>query len=151
MSCKLFVATLTLSLGTSSAVQAAKNFKRISSIPTYLKIATGKDTKQESSAETISATADGNILVYTGSSLGVIGMIDINDPQNPKALCNIKMQGELNTVAVIGNTAFVAVNTSDSYKNTSGKVHAINLKSQKEINRCELGGQPDITASSPDG
>ena len=111
-------------------------------MPTYLKIATVKDTKQESSAETIPATADGNILVYTDSSLGVIGMIDINDPQNPKALGNIKMQGEFNTVSVIGNTAFVAVNTSDSYKNPTGKFHAINLKSLKEINRCELGVNP---------
>ena len=136
------MATLSLTLRTSSAVQAAKNFNRISSLPTYLKIATVKDTKQESSAETILATADGNILVYTDSSLGVIGMIDINDPQNPKALGNIKMQGELNTVSVIGNTAFVAVNTSDSYKNPTGKVHAINLKSLKEINRCELGVNP---------
>ena len=78
-------------------------------------------------------------------------MIDINDPQNPKALGNIKMQGELNTVSMIGNTAFVAVNTSDSYKNPSGKVNAINLKSQKEIDQFELGGQPDSTASPPDG
>ena len=78
-------------------------------------------------------------------------MIDINDPRNPKALGNIKMPGEPTAVSVIGDTSFVAVNTSESYKNRSGKVHAINLKSQKKINRCELWGQPDSTASSPDG
>ncbi len=78
-------------------------------------------------------------------------MIDIQDPLNPKALGNLKMQGEPTAVSVIGNTAFVAVNTSESYKNPSGSVHAIDLKSQKEINRCELGGQPDSTASAPDG
>ena len=81
----------------------------------------------------------------------MIGMIDINAPRNPKALGNIKMPGEPTAVSVIGDTSFVAVNTSESYKNPSGKVHAINLKSQKEINRCELWGQPDSTASSPDG
>ncbi|MGA1153072.1 MAG: alkaline phosphatase, partial [bacterium] len=151
MSFKWFVATLALTLGTSGAVQAAKNFNRISSFPTYLNMATGEDTKQESSAEIISASADGNFLVYTDSPLGVIGMIDIKDPRNPKALGNLKMQGEPTAVSVIGNTAFVAVNTSESYKNPSGRVHAIDLKSQKEINRCELGGQPDSTASAPDG
>ena len=78
-------------------------------------------------------------------------MIDINAPRNPKALGNIKMPGEPTAVSVIGDTSFVAVNTSESYKNPSGKVHAINLKSQKEINRCELWGQPDSTASSADG
>jgi len=51
MSFKRFVATLALTLGTSSAVQAAKNFNRISFFPTYLNVATGEDTKQESSAE----------------------------------------------------------------------------------------------------
>ena len=61
------------------------------------------------------------------------------------------MPGEPTAVSVIGDTSFVAVNTSESYKNPSGKVHAINLKSQKEINRCELWGQPDSTASSADG
>jgi hypothetical protein len=45
----------------------------------------------------------------------------------------------------------VAVNTSESYKNPSGSVHTIDLKSQKEISWCELGGQPDSTASAPDG
>lgn len=151
MSFKWFVATLALTLGTSGAVQAAKNFNRISSFPTYLNMATGEDTKQESSAEIISASADGNILVYTDSPLGVIGMIDIQDPLDPKALGNLKMQGEPTAVSVIGNTAFVAVNTSESFKNPSGNVHVIDLKSQKEINRCELGGQPDSTASAPDG
>ena len=66
-------------------------------------------------------------------------MIDINAPRNPKALGNIKMPGEPTAVSVIGDTSFVAVNTSESYKNPSGKVHAINLKSQKEIDQCELG------------
>jgi hypothetical protein len=45
MSFKSFVATLALTRGTSSAVQAAKNFNRISFFPTYLNVATGEDTK----------------------------------------------------------------------------------------------------------
>ena len=132
----------------ASAAAAEMNFNRIASFPTYLNNA---DPSAESSSEIISATADGMTLVYSDSPLGAIGLIDITDPANPMPKGSIMLDGEPTAVSIIGNTAFVGLNTSESYTAPSGSLLAIDLATGDITATCDLGGQPDSTAVAHDG
>ena len=137
---------------TASAAAAEMNFNRIASFPVAMNMAEGEDTARESSAEIISASADGMTLIYSDSLLGVIGMIDITDPANPQPMGNIALEGgEPTAVSGLGNTVFAAVNSSESFTNPSGYLLHIDLATGEEAGRCDLGGQPDSTAVAPDG
>ncbi|MCG7493813.1 esterase-like activity of phytase family protein [Thalassobius sp. Cn5-15] len=135
----------------ASHAAAEQNFNRIASFATPLNMATGEDRARETSAEIIAATADGMTLAYTDSPLGVLGLIDIRDPKNPQPLGNIALDGEPTSVAIIGQTAFVGVNTSESYTAPSGHLSVIDLNAKAELARCDLGGQPDSVAVAKDG
>lgn len=148
MSTKLLCMTSIVALAAGSAMAQDMNFNRIASFP----VATNNDSSlDESSAEIIAATGDGMTIVYTDSPLGVIGMVDITDPASPVAMGTMDMGGEPTAVSIIGNVAFVGVNTSESYTAPSGMVKAIDIPSMTEIGSCDLGGQPDSTAKAPDG
>ncbi len=136
---------------TAGSAAAEMNFNRIASFPVVRNMASGEDTNRESSPEIIAATADGNTLVYTDSPLGAVGLIDITDPVHPAPLGNTDIGGEPTSVAVLGNTAFVGVNTSQSYTDPSGKLIALDVVTKKIITSCDLGGQPDSIAAAPDG
>lgn len=151
MSYKLVTLTSALALAAGAAAAQDMNFNRIASFPVVANMAEGEDTSRESSAEIISASADGMTLVYSDSPLGVIGMIDITDPANPKPKGNIAVDGEPTAVSALGNTVFVGVNTSDSYTAPSGFLVHIDMATGAEAGRCDLGGQPDSTAVAPDG
>lgn len=132
----------------ATAGSAEMSFNRISSFATYLNNA---DASLESSAEIISVTGDGMTLAYSDSPLGVVGFIDITDPSAPAPLGNIAVGGEPTAVSIIGQTAFVGVNTSESYTAPSGFLKAYDINTMAEIASCDLGGQPDSTATAPDG
>lgn len=134
----------------ASAASADRNFNRIASFPVVENMAEGEDTNRESSPEIIDVTADGMTLVYTDSPLEALGRIDITDPSNPSALGNVDIGGEPTSVAVIGQTAFVGVNTSESYIAPSGLLKAIDVANGAELAACDLGGQPDSVAKAPD-
>lgn len=129
------------------AALADSNFNRIASFPVHL----NTPDAEETSAEIISATADGMTLVYTDSPAEVVGFIDITDPANPQAAGIIELDGEPTAVAVAGMTAFVGENTSESFTEPSGVLHAIDVDSREVLATCDLGGQPDSVAVSPDG
>ncbi|PSL18656.1 esterase-like activity of phytase family protein [Shimia abyssi] len=150
MPTRMICLTSALALLASHAA-AEMNFNRIASFPVVSNMAAGEDTNRETSPEIIDVTADGMTLVYTDSPLGAIGMIDIADPANPKPLGNIDMFGEPTSVAVIGTTAYVGVNTSESYTLPSGKLVAIDTATGETTAECDLGGQPDSIARSKDG
>ncbi|WP_299967741.1 esterase-like activity of phytase family protein [uncultured Roseobacter sp.] len=135
-------------LALSAGMASSDAFNRISSFPTFLN---NGDASAESSAEIISVSADGMTLVYSDSPLEGIGLIDITDPANPKPKGNIAVGGEPTAVSIIGNTAFVGVNTSQSFTAPSGMVKAFDLTNMEETAACDLGGQPDSTATAPDG
>lgn len=147
----LFVTACSLSvlLGSISA-QADMHFNRIASFVTPENMAQGEDTARETSAEIIKASKDGMTLFYTDSPLGVIGLVDITDAQQPRALGNIAVGGEPTSVVVTSRAAIVAVNTSESYTSPSGVVKAIDLSSRNELSSCELNGQPDSIAAADD-
>lgn len=130
---------------------AEQNFNRIASFPVVSNMAEGEDSKRETSPEIIDVTADGLTLVYTDSPLEVIGFVDITDAHDPKPLGNLDVGGEPTSVAVLGGTAFVGVNTSENYVAPSGKVISVDVASQTQTGACDLGGQPDSVAKAPDG
>lgn len=150
MSARFLCLTSAVAL-TAGLAHAEMNFNRIASFATPLNTAAGEDTKRETSPEIIDVTADGMTLVYTDSPLEALGRVDITDPANPQPLGNIALPGEPTSVAVIGATAYVGVNTSESYTAPSGMLKAIDVASGAELASCDLGGQPDSIAKSKDG
>ena len=56
------------------------------------------------------------------------------------------MDGEPTSVAVHGNFAVVAVNTSEDYINTSGELKILNIEGKAIVRSIDLGGQPDSVA-----
>ncbi|MCE5973491.1 esterase-like activity of phytase family protein [Sinirhodobacter sp. WL0062] len=148
---RLFAVSSTIALCAAMPAAAEMNFNRIAAFATPANMAEGEDRARETSSEIIAATEDGMMLVYTDSPLGVIGLVDIADPKAPKPLGNVAMQGEPTSVAVIGNTAFVGVNTSESYVAPSGRLAMVDLGSKAEVASCDLGGQPDSVARAKDG
>ncbi|MEC7763204.1 MAG: esterase-like activity of phytase family protein [Pseudomonadota bacterium] len=150
MTTKLVTLTSAFAL-LAGAAQAEMNFNRIASFPVSSNMAAGEDIDRETSSEIIDVTADGMTLVYTDSPRGVVGRIDITDPANPAPLGNIDVGGEPTSVAVIGDVAFIGVNTSESYTNPSGKILSMNVASGEITGECDLGGQPDSVAKAQDG
>ena len=142
-------ATLTsiAALLAAPALSQDRNFNRIASFM----VAENAPEAEESSAEIISVTADGLTLVYTDGPAEVVGFIDITDPANPVAAGAIELEGEPTSVSVSGNTAYLGENTSEDFINVSGVLHAIDVSSQTVLASCDLGGQPDSVAVSPDG
>ena len=152
MTHRLTCAALTAALLASTAGLAAADpvFNRIATFAVADNLPDGADKASVTSSEIIAASEDGMTLVYTDSPLGVVGFIDITDARAPKAGGAVKLDGEPTSVIVSGSTAFVAVNTSADYINTSGKLVAIDMAAKTAGATCDLGGQPDSIAVSPD-
>ncbi|MEP1208059.1 MAG: esterase-like activity of phytase family protein [Rhizobiaceae bacterium] len=144
-------ATLALMLSTTLATASDLNFNRIASFKTPDNMAAGEDRNRETSPEIIAATADGMKLVYTDSPLGVLGVIDISNPADPKPLGNIKLGGEPTSVAIAQGNAFVGINTSQSFTSPSGQLKTFDINARSELVSCDLGGQPDSVAVAKDG
>jgi hypothetical protein len=141
----------TLALTAAMPAFAEPVFNRIATFATPLNMASGEDLSRETSAEIISASEDGMTLIYTDSPLGAVGLIDITDPANPQPMGNIDVGGEPTTAQIIGNAAFVGVNTSESFTAPSGNLTTIDLATRAITATCDIGGQPDSVARAPDG
>ena len=127
-------------------------FNRIASIPTTENLsAIDKPWNTETSAEIISATHDGKMVVYSDSPLGGVGFISLETPGKPKAVGFVATQGEPTGLVVTKETVLVGVNTGQSYIKPSGHLIAFSLKKREVLSQCDLGGQPDSVAASKDG
>ncbi|MAS34895.1 MAG: alkaline phosphatase [Anaerolineaceae bacterium] len=145
-----FVAAFGLSVAAPSPAVAQDMelvFNRIASIPVYL----NTDIESETVAEIIASSPDGNTLVYTDAASESVGFVDITDPAAPAALSSLDMGGEPTSVAVLGELAYAAVNTSQTFTEPSGTLFVINVADQSVVSEYDLGGQPDSVAISPDG
>ena len=142
---------LALTIAATTSVVHAESFNRIASFVTTKNLPAGAAENQETSPEIITASVDGNTLVYSDSPLGAIGFIDIKNPQKPMPLGIVKVDGEPTSVTVIGNYVLAGVNTSESYTQPSGYLATIQLNTQSLNSQCDLGGQPDSVAVSKDG
>lgn len=140
-----------LALGVACPALAEPVFNRIATFATTDNMAAGEDTARATSAEIMTVTPDGNTLIYSDSPLGAIGLLDITDPRAPKPLGSVDVQGEPTTTVVLGGQAFVGVNTSESYTQPSGALRTLDIASKSVTASCDLGGQPDSVALSPDG
>lgn len=149
MNSRLLSAVSVFALLASPAL--SESFNRIATFPVIANMVDGEDTARESSAEIISASEDGSTLIYTDSPLGVVGLVDISDAKAPKPLGNVALDGEPTTAHIIGDKAFVGVNTSDSFTDPSGRLAVIDTATATEVASCDLGGQPDSVAVAPDG
>ena len=143
MSIKTACLTSVIALTAGSAM-AEMNFNRIASFATNL----NSPDAEETSAEIIDVTDDGMTLIYTDSPAGVVGMIDITDAANPQPMGEMALEGEPTAVAVAGTTAYIGVNTSESFTAPSGFLMALDIATGEELGRCDLGGQPDSVATN---
>lgn len=143
---------LTAALFASAALPAVAEpvFNRIATFPVAANLPEDKDRLTTSSAEIITASEDGNTLIYSDSPLGTIGFIDITEHRTPKAGGAVMMDGEPTSVAVAGAKVLVAVNTSESFVTPSGKLNVVDIATKVIEASCDLGGQPDSVAVSPD-
>lgn len=146
-------ASLCALLGTSLAmpVAAEQSFNRLASFPVASNLPAGADPLSETSAEIVAVDASGRTLVYSDSPRGGIGFIDIADPAAPAAGGFLALDGEPTSVTIDGEHVYVALNTSPSHTAPSGALVAVALGSRREVQRCELGGQPDAIALAPEG
>lgn len=133
----------------ASAVSAngAEYFNRIASFP----VALNAPDAEATSAEIITASDDGMTLIYSDSPAGGIGFIDLADPKAPKSLGFLALEGEPTSVTIIGDKAYVGVNTSESFTNPSGKLAVVDIASKAVDAEYDLGGQPDSVAHNAAG
>ncbi|OHV72135.1 esterase-like activity of phytase family protein [Ensifer sp. LCM 4579] len=140
-----------LAASTTSAVQAEQVFNRIASFPVAHNLPEGAERKAPTSAEIITASEDGNTLIYSDSPGKRIGFIDIADAKAPKAGGIVAFDGEPTSVAIAGAKVLVAVNTRESFTKPSGLLAVVDVATKKVDATCDLGGQPDSVAVNKDG
>ncbi|HZY67708.1 MAG TPA: alkaline phosphatase, partial [Devosia sp.] len=149
MHIKSTLLAVTAGLLASSAI-GAEYFDRIASFPVALNNPDIEAGSKENSAEIITATEDGMMLVYSNALVGGIGLVDITDPKAPKAGGFIALDGSPTSVAVIGNRALVTVDTTDDFTQPSGFLALVDLAGKTVESQCDLGGQPDAIAKNHD-
>ncbi|MBB6509315.1 hypothetical protein F4695_002672 [Rhizobium soli] len=139
-----------LLLGSVAAPAGAEQvFNRIASFPVAQNLPKGED--KATSSEIITATADGNTLIYSDAPGGTIGFIDITDAKAPKAGGSVKIDGEPNSVAAIGAKVLVTIDRTKDLTKPAGQLGVVDIASRKIEATCDLGGQPDSVVISPDG
>lgn len=126
------------------------HFNRIATFPVCLQLDPNCNVDDETVSEIIYASKDGNTLVYTDGTMGMLGFIDITDPANPLPAGVVDVGGEPTSTVVLGPYAIVVVNTSPSYTEPSGIFHIIDIATQEVLRTGDLGGQPDSISISPD-
>jgi hypothetical protein len=153
-------ATLTLTLSgcgggedspAPSMADPLMHFNRVASFAVCEQVGSSCESDDETAAEIAAASTDGMTVIYTNSPKGEIGFVDITNPVAPKALGALDMGGEPTSVAVLGDNALVAVNTSPSFVAPSGKLVVVSIATRKVVAEIDLGGQPDSVAVSKDG
>lgn len=141
---------LSVLITAAASTTHANSFNRIATFANIDNLPMGKSVTTETSAEIITATLDGNTLVYSDSPLEGIGFINIKNAQQPRADGFTPLDGEPTSVTVSKTTVLAGVNTSESYVKPSGELVTLDLNSRKQIASCDLGGQPDSIALSKD-
>ncbi len=138
---------------TSLSASAAPLFDRIATmmVRDNLPGELAADKDKQAVAEIVSASEDGMTLVYTDAPGERVGVIDLADPAKPKPAGVVAVGGEPTSVKIVGNMAYVAVDTSKSFTEPTGKLVAIDLAIKAIAKECELPGQPDSVAASRDG
>ena len=138
-------------LVSTAGVEAAQYFNRISSFPVALNNPDVEPGSAENSAEIITATEDGNTLIYSNALIGGIGFVDITDATAPKAGGFLALDGSPTSVTVIGSKAHVTVDTTEDFTAPTGYLAVVDIYTKDVDLTCDLGGQPDAVAKNHDG
>ena len=130
-----------------------ENFRRIATFPIHenLDLENGDQSEDETVAEIVTASEDGQILIYTDSEKERLGFINISAPSTPVADGFIELDGEPTSVTVTGDYALVGINTSESFVAPSGALVVVDIPGRTVVQTLDMGGQPDSTAVSSDG
>jgi hypothetical protein len=144
----VLLAALPASAAASSGHSSAFDHIGSFNVPDNLLPADSPDTA--TSAEIVSASPDGKLLVYTDSLSGRVGFVDIANPSLPAPKGAIDMGGEPTSVAILGPWALVAVDTSPSFVAPSGQLAVVNTATRQIVKTIPLAGQPDSISISPD-
>ena len=144
-------AALTAALLASAAMPAGAEqvFNRIASFPVASNLPAGED--KATSSEIITATEDGNMLIYSDAPGGTIGFIDITDAKAPKAGGSLAIDGEPNSVAAAGPKVLITIDKTEDMTKPAGQLGVIDIASKTLEKTCDLGGQPDSVVVAPDG
>ena len=142
---------LPIGLAAAPAVAQAMHFERIATYPVYLNLPDGTDPATETVAEIVAASDDGMMLIYTDGAGDAVGMVDIGDPAAPAGAGRVVLEGEPTSVYAHGGMVYAGVNTAESFVDPSGHAAVIDLASQAMVATCDVAGQPDSVAVSPDG
>jgi hypothetical protein len=148
---KRLVALSAALLLSTAGVHAAEYFNRIASFPVALNNPDVEPGSTENSAEIITATEDGNMLVYSNALIGGVGFIDITDATDPQPAGFVALDGGPTSVAVIGGKALVTVDTTEDFTAPTGYMSIIDIETMEVETTCDLGGQPDAIAKNHDG
>jgi hypothetical protein len=124
-------------------------FQRVGTFFICSQISPTCNTSTVTNAEIVTATEDGNTLLYTDGLSGKIGFVNIADPTNPTGLGTVDFAGtEPTSVVVRGGLALAAINTSPNFTNPSGFLAVINITSRVVVRSITLPGQPDCVTQS---
>lgn len=135
----------------TTAFAGGSYFDRVATLPVYQTLADGTDKKTETVAEIITATQDGRTLIFTDSAGKSLVFVDSTNPANPLTIGRAGLEGEPTSVSAGATYALVAVNTSESYVKPSGHLAVVDLQTRTVKATCDVQGQPDSVAISPDG
>jgi hypothetical protein len=135
----------------AASAQQAPMFHRIATIEAQRMLPPERDRGRRSIAEIVAASADGSTLVFVDGEQRGIGFVDITDPATPRPAGFLPVDGDPTSIAIRGPRAYVVANTSADFVNTSGILVAVDVASRRIEATCQLGGQPDAVAISPDG
>jgi len=147
---QVIASAIALSLASSMSIaddRSDKSFNRIATFPVFL----NSSIENETVAEIVAASINGQTLIYTDGKMEAIGFVDIKNAKKPKPAGIVNVGGEPTSVAIKGEYALAAVNTSEDFINVSGQLVVIDIEKQKVQATIQLGGQPDSIAVSPDG
>ena len=127
------------------------NFTRVSSFLVCSQLDETCNTDDETAAEIVAASTDGETLIYSNSPNESLGFVDISDVNNPVGLGELDLEGEPTSVSVFEDYAVVALNTSENFVTVSGILVVVDIATQSVVAQYPLNGQPDSIAVSPSG
>ena len=145
----VLLAAVTLFTAGSASAQTW-SFDRVATMLVTANLPGGADRNKKTVAEIVAASEDGRTLAYANAERGAVGFVDIANPAEPRPAGELDMGGEVTSVTVLGQKVIVAVVTSKDKKAPAGHVATIDLISRRIESRCDVGGQPDSIAKSPD-
>ncbi len=140
------LATLTCIQTVVGAQTPPQMFNRVASFAAASNHLPERIAGKKSVAEIVAATRDGQLLAYTDSEQQGLGLVDIQNPDQPQAAGFVPLAGEPTSVVITRGLALVAVDSSTSFLEPKGELAVVDLKRKAVVATCNLHGQPDSLA-----